>query len=212
MTYGNPLRTLLMVCVLVLAACGADSEISTTSPAPQADTIPTSSAAPSTTTEPPAEPETEEAPVSETLDPAGTVDGGTVGRSFVDEDYPTELDGIVALAVDDLAERLSIDASLITVVLVEEVVWGDSSLGCPQPGMSYTQVLTDGMRIVLEANGQLYDYRSGGMSDPILCVQAVDTDKSRAGVFELTPDGEVIFIPTPGKGDDPIDSINPPDK
>jgi hypothetical protein len=151
--------------------------------------------------------------VSEILDPAGNVTGGSVGRSYLADDFPQELTGIVGLAVADLAGRLGIAEAAITVVLVEEVVWGDSSHGCPQPGMSYTQVLTDGLRIILEAGGQLYDYRSGGLSDPKLCVQAVDKDESRAGIFELTPEGEIIYIPSPGSDPvKPTDGLNPPDK
>jgi len=151
--------------------------------------------------------------VSETLDPAGSVNGGTVGRSYLADDYPQELTGIVGLAATDLADRLDIDQATISVVLLEEVVWGDASLGCPVPGMSYAQVLTDGMRIILEANGQLYDYRSGGAADPRLCVQAADKGKSRAGLYELTPEGEVIPVAPPS--DDtakPTDGLNPPDK
>lgn len=148
--------------------------------------------------------------MSESLDPVGGVVGGVVGLSYIDDTYPTELTGMVGLAIADLAGRTGIDKTAISVVLVEEVVWSDGSHGCPQPGMAYTQVLTDGLRIVLEANGLLFDYRSGGLSEPALCVQAADKDETRAGMFELTPEGEVIFVPGPvDKG--PSDTIGPPD-
>jgi hypothetical protein len=211
MAISKMVKLTVVVAAVALSACGGNdaADDSTTLP-PGA--VPTSNAAPTSTTLP-ANVETGEVPVSETLDPAGSNVGGTVGRSYLDDTYPTELTGIVGLAVADLADRLAIDESAITVVLVEEVAWSDRSLGCPQPGMSYAQVITDGLRFVLEADGVLYDYRSGDSSDPALCVQAPDKDQSRAGMFELTEDGDIIFVPNPVKETGPpTEGPNPPDK
>lgn len=214
MSLGKILGPVVVAGAVVLSACGgtggdaAVDESSTTQPAAET----TTSAAPAQTTQP-EDPETGEVPVSETLDPAGSVVGGTVGRSYLDDTYPTELTGIIGLAATDLAGRLTIDESAVTVVLVEEVVWSDASLGCPQPGMSYAQVVTDGMRIVLEADGALYDYRSGGTSDPVLCIKATDKDDTRAGMFELTEDGDIILVPNPvNETGTPTEGIDPPDK
>jgi hypothetical protein len=74
-----------------------------------------------------------------------------------------------AAAVTDLAKRLSIDPADITVVSAEEVTWSDSSLGCPKPGMMYAQVLVEGSRIVLEANGTRYEYHAAGGKPPFYC-------------------------------------------
>jgi hypothetical protein len=199
--------------VLALAACSVEADDtalpSTTTPAP----VDSTAAPEQTSTTQPTPTEAEEVPTRQTLDPAGSVDGGTVSRSYIDGTHPPGLAGIVGLAISDLADRLAIDESAISVVLVEEVVWSDASLGCPRPGMAYAQVLTDGMRIVLEADGLLYDYRSGGVADPVLCEQAVDKDNSRGGIFELTEEGGVIFVPTPGgDGSKPPEGIDPPDK
>jgi hypothetical protein len=199
---------------LALSACGAVAEDPIVKPSTSlADAVTTSSPA-TTVTAQPSDPETGEVQVSESLDPAGSIDGGNVGRSYIDDTFPTELSGIIGIAVADLAEVLAIDAATVAVVLVEEVVWSDASLGCPQPDMAYPQVLTDGLRIVLEADGVLYDYRSGGTSDPVLCEQAADKDKSRAGMFELTPEGEVIPVPDPPDKEvgEPTEGINPPDE
>jgi hypothetical protein len=72
-------------------------------------------------------------------------------------------------AVNDLAQRLNIDPAAIAVLRVEEVDWPDSGLGCPQPGMNYLQVLTNGTFIQLSAGGQLYNYHAGGGRQPFLC-------------------------------------------
>jgi hypothetical protein len=47
--------------------------------------------------------------------------------------------------------------------------WPDGSLGCPQPGMLYTQVLTPGYQVVVEAGGEEYDYRMGRTGTFRLC-------------------------------------------
>lgn len=80
------------------------------------------------------------------------------------------LSGQVDSAVADLADRLGVPADEITVVSAEAVTWGDTSLGCPQPGMRYAQVVTDGTKVVLEHDGTRYAYHSGGeRRTPFLC-------------------------------------------
>lgn len=83
-------------------------------------------------------------------------------------------EGLVAEAIDDLAQRLNVAAEAIEVVRVEEVTWRDGSLGCPQPGMAYTQALVNGMRMELRAGGQIYHYHSGGGRPPFLCKNPQD--------------------------------------
>jgi hypothetical protein len=77
--------------------------------------------------------------------------------------------GAAAVAVRDLARRLEIEPSQIRVVTQEEVTWRDGSMGCPKPGMLYPQVLTDGTRVVLEADGKEYEYHAGGRRSAFLC-------------------------------------------
>lgn len=64
----------------------------------------------------------------------------------------------------DAQSRLSTEAS-ITVIRDQAVTWSDGSLGCPEPGMMYTQALVSGYWVILDADGQTLDYRasnSGG--------------------------------------------------
>jgi hypothetical protein len=49
----------------------------------------------------------------------------------------------------------------LVIVRAESVVWNDGSLGCPEPGMIYTQAQVNGYWIVIEAAGQKYDFRVG---------------------------------------------------
>ncbi len=80
-----------------------------------------------------------------------------------------ETDEAVRAAVIDLAERLGVDRSAVMVLSVENVTWPNSSLGCPEPGMAYMQVLTPGQRISLEVDGRVYEYHGGRGGAPRYC-------------------------------------------
>lgn len=82
-----------------------------------------------------------------------------------------ELEKMVVDAKGDLAERLSIDVDHIILEELEQVVWPDSSLGCPKPGMAYIQIPHDGLRIRLSVKDRVYDYHSGKGLPPFLCDQ-----------------------------------------
>ena len=60
---------------------------------------------------------------------------------------------------------------MIYIVRAEQATWSDSSLGCPEPGMLYAQVLTTGIWLVLFHQGQEFDYRVTDNSGE-LCTQA----------------------------------------
>jgi hypothetical protein len=67
---------------------------------------------------------------------------------------------LVAQARADLAQRLGQSAQSFQLTRAEAVEWPDSSLGCPKPGFMYSQVVTSGYLIVLEANGKQYEYHA----------------------------------------------------
>ena len=60
---------------------------------------------------------------------------------------------------DDLAARGVTGTP--ELVSAEQVTFTDGSLGCAEPGQSYTQALVDGMRVVVSVDGTTYDYRLG---------------------------------------------------
>jgi hypothetical protein len=89
------------------------------------------------------------------------------------------LQKLVMHAKEDLAGRLSLEADKvdqIDLIEIKAVVWPDSSLGCPQPGMVYIQVQQDGLRIRLRVGKRIYSYHSGGSRLPFLCEQATEDD------------------------------------
>jgi hypothetical protein len=109
--------------------------------------------------------------------------------------YDPAMQPLVDIALQDLSERLGIPTDQIEVLEAEGVVWGDTSMGCPQPGMQYLQVPQDGALIRLSARGQVYNYHSGGNRLPFLCEQ-IGTNTKSTPVF-----GEDILTP-PSSGDE----------
>lgn len=85
----------------------------------------------------------------------------------------------------DLAKRLGVPVEEVKVLERSEKTWPDGSLGCPQPGMNYTQALVEGSLLVLEAGGERYNYHAGGGREYFLC------ERLRAGQGGITPAGEV---------------------
>jgi hypothetical protein len=84
-------------------------------------------------------------------------------------DPPTLPADPVEQAKADLAAHLRVDPAQVTVVSTAEVTWRDGSLGCPEPGMFYTQALIPGIRTILEVAGKQYHYHSGGHRAPFRC-------------------------------------------
>ena len=82
------------------------------------------------------------------------------------------LENLVQGAKADLAQRLSISTDQISLVEATEMEWSDSSLDCPQPDMSYLQVITPGYRILLETNGTQYEYHSNRDAYVVFCDNA----------------------------------------
>jgi hypothetical protein len=67
---------------------------------------------------------------------------------------------LVGLAQRRVAQDLNLPVRRIQLVEVKAYHWIDSSLGCPLPGQSYTQVLIDGYRIILEAGDKQYIFHT----------------------------------------------------
>ena len=62
----------------------------------------------------------------------------------------------------DLAARLGTTRDKIAIVSVQEHTWNDASIGLPEPGMMYAQVLTPGHIVTLRYGGRTYVYHVAG--------------------------------------------------
>lgn len=83
---------------------------------------------------------------------------------------------LVDMAKADLITRLGADKAQIEVLRAEYVTWPDSSLGCPQPGFQYLQVLSNGSRIQLKVDELVFNYHSGGNRPPSYCTKPGDKE------------------------------------
>jgi hypothetical protein len=77
----------------------------------------------------------------------------------------------LAAAIADLAQQSGASPDQIKLISMEAVEWNDASLGCPQPGFMYAQVITPGYKIILEAQGQQYEYHTDQKANVVWCQQ-----------------------------------------
>lgn len=149
------MRRLLLGLAAVLAACGTSGDDSagtvatvTSSDEPVETTTP-SPTTPRVVVSPPTTPPTSSGPAVPATLPPGTND--------------------LERAIADVVARVGVDPAAVTVVVQDEVTWRDSSVGCPQKGMEYLQVLTDGRRIILDVEGRQFHYHAGGQRELFYC-------------------------------------------
>ena len=142
-----------LAAALLISACGNGD-----------DNDPAGPDAPPTTTTPTPVPSTDP-PTQAPPDGPGELptDPGTGGEELSTESPE------VAEAVADLAEHLGIDPGAVSVLGYTAVTWPDGSIGCPEPGMSYTQALVPGARLLLEAESSEYAYHAGREPDLVRC-------------------------------------------
>ena len=81
----------------------------------------------------------------------------------------SRLEPHVEQASSDLADRLEIDNKKIKIAEAQFVTWPNGALGCPEPGMMYTQALVPGYQIRLIANGTSYHYHGARDRPPFYC-------------------------------------------
>jgi hypothetical protein len=79
---------------------------------------------------------------------------------------PAEL---VARVRADVLGRSGKATAELRLVRDQAMTWSDGSLGCPQPGEVYPQVLVPGFWIVFVAGDREYDYRSDAQGRFRLC-------------------------------------------
>lgn len=185
---------LLILTVVLVAACG-DAGDPTVASSPLATGAADATTTPETATEPSGELATE-TPTDAATSPqgsgsgtggdtggtgstGGTSDSGTVGDSDEGggdvgssggQDATTGVDERwVTAAEQDLAAHLGVAVADIVVVEGGNVDWNDSSLGCPEPGRSYLQVITPGYRLLLGHGDQRYHYHGARDREPFRC-------------------------------------------
>ena len=103
------------------------------------------------------------------VDPGASADAPTSGVAI-----PSLPSGDVPIAmlervVADAASGAGVDASDVRVVTAEAVNWSDGSLGCPEPGMAYTQALVPGFRVVVDIDGEELHFHASESGEFAFC-------------------------------------------
>ena len=68
-----------------------------------------------------------------------------------------------------LAQRLGIEEDSIALSGARQVNWRSSALGCPEPGMSYTQALVPGALIYFRVGDEVHAYHAKHGGKPYYC-------------------------------------------
>ncbi|WP_010147485.1 hypothetical protein [Serinicoccus profundi] len=100
--------------------------------------------------------------------PLGTVPDGTAERADVQE----------AIAAE--AERSGVEPDAVGIAGYADVTWSDGSIGCPRPGMMYTQALVPGHQLVLEVDGSYASYHAAEGKPFSYCAQPVAPSSSES--------------------------------
>lgn len=81
---------------------------------------------------------------------------------------------VAEIARKALAEQLNIPLEQISVVSVQSVEWPDGCLGVQSPGKVCITVIVPGFQILLQANGQTYEYHTNQDGSQMIFVGAVE--------------------------------------
>lgn len=149
---------LLALSVLLLAACGSDSDADSRQPAPTRTLVPptaTPTALPFTPTITPTD-----LPAPSALEPAATETGGGP--------LPADAQAAIDRALADLSGPQAVDPADIRLISLEAITWPDTSLGCgavreDHPGTVH------GYRLLFSAGRDRYIYHADQGETVLLC-------------------------------------------
>ena len=82
---------------------------------------------------------------------------------------PPGAEASVRAAISDMAAKPRVAPEAVQVVSISQVDWSDTSLGCPQPGMFYAQIIVEGYKIILSAGGQQVEYHADQRGRVVMC-------------------------------------------
>ena len=71
--------------------------------------------------------------------------------------------------VADAAKRFKVAESAVVLARAEQLNWSDGSLGCPEPGMAYTQMLVAGFRVDASTSEGTLTYHTDSRGKVVSC-------------------------------------------
>jgi len=94
-------------------------------------------------------------------------------------------DDAITLARQVADERMDLSENAIKFVQAEAREWPDTSLGCPEKGMQYLQVITPGYAVKLITQEKTVDVHVAG-KNAVICGPAVDTPRRPVATRDLS--------------------------
>lgn len=110
-------------------------------------------------------------PVSPLVPPAAAPMPDQAGQAGQRAQAVPGSEAAAAAVIADLSKQTGLPPDQINVDSVTAMEWSDASLGCPQEGMMYAQVITPGYLIMLSAQGQTYEYHTDQKTNVIQCTK-----------------------------------------
>lgn len=91
------------------------------------------------------------------------------GGTPVSDDTPTDAQRVVDLILQDAAAQFGVDPSELTVSSLQPVEWPDASLGCPEDGGVYAQVVSPGYQLTVTYGDRTIEYHTGPNDAFVTC-------------------------------------------
>ncbi|HPF26919.1 MAG TPA: hypothetical protein P5528_00290 [Steroidobacteraceae bacterium] len=89
------------------------------------------------------------------------------------------VDAVPKILRDAVLKDAASKATAGTITSARKVTWNDGSMGCPQPGMMYTQALISGYWLVVSAGDQRLEYHTDERRNFLRCEQALSPRAQR---------------------------------
>lgn len=126
-----------------------------------------------------------------TPSPAGPEDQDDA--TMTDSDPQVSARPQVVAAIEDLAERRGVPSTEVTVVELVEVTWADGAIGCPKPGMQYSQALVPGQLLTLAVQAP----RATDSTDSAAATSAPQTSAPETFAYHAGSRGTFRFCADP---------------
>ena len=98
-----------------------------------------------------------------------TEDTGTIVAEMEISPAAMNLNDQIEFSKKELVQRLGIDSESITLSRARQVNWRSGALGCPEPGMNYTQALVPGTLISFKVGNEVHRYHAKHGGKPFYC-------------------------------------------
>ena len=95
--------------------------------------------------------------------------GPAAASSPIEVSTDAVLSSVTEAVLADAAKRTGLPRASLDVLSAMPVTWSDGSLGCPDPGMSYTMALVPGYQIKVRAGEQVLDFHASRRGHFVLC-------------------------------------------